>query len=128
MANALNIVGIMLLMLVVGCVRKSKQAVLPTPSVSLNEQPLLRRETIKISSGHEDMPPSRYLYIVDVDGAVTMPYIGSVRVLGLTPDQAAKKINDEYMSRGIFRNNPYFRISRPATNSSNSLPTSSHFQ
>jgi len=42
--------------------------------------------------------------IIDGLGEVTLPYIGQVRVAGLTPSDAERLIETTYVNRGIYRN------------------------
>ncbi|MBV9674551.1 MAG: polysaccharide export protein, partial [Verrucomicrobia bacterium] len=44
------------------------------------------------------------LYTIDGDGSVNMPYIGHVRIGGLTPGAAQLTIEQVYRNRGIYTN------------------------
>jgi protein involved in polysaccharide export with SLBB domain len=43
-------------------------------------------------------------YTIDGEGGINMPYIGKVRIGGLTPNAAQSAIQDTYRSRGIYTN------------------------
>ena len=72
------------------------------PRVVISSRALHKRDVIRIELHGIPVPKSQEA-VVDESGRVTLPHLGQVKVEGLTPSEAGRMIEREYIDRGYFK-------------------------
>ena len=59
---------------------------------------------VVVATGYDKAVPTKWSLRVGDDGSANVPLVGQVQIAGLMPTQAERKIRDESIRRGIYRN------------------------